>query len=38
MSILYTSWWNNNIKKTNHLEGAENIVFLKKLLENKPVM
>ena len=37
MSILYTSWWNNNIKKINHSEGAENIVFEKNLLKNKPV-
>ena len=27
-SILYTSWWDENLKKTiNHSEGAENIYF-----------
>ena len=26
-SILYTSWQNENLKKINHSEGAENINF-----------
>ena len=27
-SILYTSWWDKNLNKINHSEGAENIDFI----------